>query len=76
MVFFYKGIEFFKCHSGGICKISDAGRGIVSGSMKQKINTHSSAEAELIRVDDLISKVLWTTLFFNTRVSPRCNVLL
>ena len=32
----------------------------MSGSTKQKVNSLSSTEAELIAVDDRISKVLWT----------------
>jgi hypothetical protein len=36
---------------------------IQSISTKQKINTRSSTEAELVSIDDIISKVLWTKLF-------------
>ena len=40
------------------------GRGaLVTGSQKQKLNTRSSTEAELVGVDDFIAKVLWTSLF-------------
>ena len=35
----------------------------ISGSNKQKLNTRSSTEAELVGVDDIIAKVLWTKLF-------------
>ncbi len=34
-----------------------------SGSAKQKINTRSNTEAELVGVDDVITKILWTKLF-------------
>jgi hypothetical protein len=32
-------------------------------STKQKVNTRSSAEAELVSVNDIISKVMWTKAF-------------
>jgi hypothetical protein len=40
------------------------GKGAISGSsMKQKVNSRSSTESELIGVDDKISRVLWTKRF-------------
>jgi hypothetical protein len=33
---------------------------IISSSTKQKVNSHSSTESELIGVDDKIAKILWT----------------
>jgi len=36
---------------------------VQSGSAKQKINTMSSTEAELVGVDDVIVKILWTKSF-------------
>ena len=40
------------------------GKGAIQAvSTKQKINTRSSTESELVSVDDVISKVLWTKLF-------------
>ena len=36
-------------------------------STKQKVNTRSSTEAELVGVDDIISKVLWTKLFIEAQ---------
>jgi hypothetical protein len=32
-------------------------------STKQKVNSRSSTEAELISMDDILSKVMWTNLF-------------
>ena len=40
------------------------GRGaIVTGSQKQKLNTRSSTEAELVGVDDFNTKTLWAKPF-------------
>ena len=33
---------------------------IISVSTKQKINTRSSTEAELVSIDNVLSKILWT----------------
>ena len=33
---------------------------VISLSNKQKVNARSSTEAELVAVDDVISKILWT----------------
>jgi hypothetical protein len=40
---------------------------IQSVSTKQKSNSRSSTEAELISMDDIISKVLWTKLFLDAQ---------
>jgi hypothetical protein len=48
-------------HTG--CAAS-AGKGsFLSVSSKQKINTKSSTEAELVGVDDMMGRILWTKLF-------------
>ena len=60
---------------------------LLSLSMKQKINTKSSTEAELVGVDDVINFVVWSNFFFdwqfkdynpNTSTSYLCktNILL
>ena len=36
-------------------------------SMKQKVNIRCSTEAELVGVDDIVSKVLWTKLFIEAQ---------
>ena len=53
---------------------------ICSVSTKQKFNARNSTEAELVGVDDVISKVLWTKQFIeaqghkvNTNVIYRDN---
>jgi hypothetical protein len=40
---------------------------ITSISTKQKINTRSSTEAELVSTDDIISKVIWTKHFIEAQ---------
>ncbi|MGA0888342.1 MAG: Ty1/Copia family ribonuclease HI [bacterium] len=51
----------FKSHSG---LVMTWGKGaLISSSSKQKLNTRSSTEAELVGVDDKIGYVLWTKLF-------------
>jgi hypothetical protein len=35
--------------------------------MKQKVNTQSTTEAELVSVDDVISKVVWMKLFIEAQ---------
>ena len=55
----------FKSHTGGIMMI---GKGAVySTSTKQKINTKSSTEAELVAVDDVIGQVIWTKKFLEAQ---------
>ncbi len=52
-----------KSHSGMSMTM---GRGaILSMSRKQKINTRSSTEAELVAVDDSLSQILWTKNFLD-----------
>ena len=55
--------EDFKSQSGGLLTLSLAGGAIISSSSKQKLNTRSSTEAELVAVDDFIGKLLWTQRF-------------
>ena len=40
---------------------------IQSGSNKQKLNTRSSCEAELVGADDASTKILWTKLFLESQ---------
>ena len=43
---------------------------ITSLSRKQKLNTRSSTEAELVAVDDCMSQVLWTKYFLEDQGHP------
>lgn len=50
-----------KSHTGATMTL---GKGaIMSISCKQKVNTRSTTESELVAVDDALSKVIWTKLF-------------
>ena len=40
-----------------------------SGSSKQKLNTKSSTEAELIAIDNVMGQVLWTCISWLSKVS-------
>ena len=53
----------FKSHSGGTMSLG--GGAVYSSSCKQKLNTRSSTEAELVGVDDMIAQVLWTRYFLS-----------
>jgi hypothetical protein len=54
-----------KSHTGGVMSY---GRGAaISASRKQKINTRSSTEAELVGADDMATMVLWTRLFMEAQ---------
>jgi hypothetical protein len=51
----------YKSHTGATLSL---GKGVIcSVSTKQKVNTRSSTEAELVGLDDVISKILWTKRF-------------
>jgi hypothetical protein len=51
----------FKSHTGGVMTMDQGA--IQTISIKQKMNTRSSTEEELVSVDDIIAKVMWTKLF-------------
>jgi hypothetical protein len=55
----------FRSHTGGIMTMGTGA--IQSGSMKQKLNTRSSTEAEIVGVDDIAPKIFWTKLFIESQ---------
>jgi hypothetical protein len=55
----------FKSHTGATMTM---GEGVLcSISTKQKVMSRSSTEAELIAVDDVISKIMWSKLFIEAQ---------
>ena len=55
----------YKSHTGGTLTM---GKGcILSSSKKQKLNTRSSTEAELVAVDDGMGLMLWSKLFLEAQ---------
>ena len=67
--------EDFRSHTGGALTM---GKGaITSISAKQKVNTRSSTEAEVVAVDDVVGPILWTRYFMEEQgYEIRDNVLL
>jgi hypothetical protein len=57
-----------KSHTGTIMLLD--GGAIISISTKQKANMSSSTEAELLSIDDVISKVVWMKLFIEAQGFP------
>ena len=55
----------FWSHTGAIMTMGSGA--IQSGSSKQKLNTRSSCEAELVGADDASTKILWTRLFLEAQ---------
>eukprot|EP00978_Attheya_sp_CCMP212_P001665 scaffold3444_cov50-Attheya_sp.AAC.1 len=55
----------FKSHTGATLTL---GKGTMTSiSCKQKINTRSSTESELVGLDDVIAKMLWTKLMIEAQ---------
>jgi hypothetical protein len=58
----------FKSHTGGNMTYGQGAP--ISMSKKQKLNTRSSTEAELVGPDDLSTLILWTKLFMECQGYP------
>ena len=67
----------FKSHAGATLQFGGLSKGsIVSVSRKQKLNTKSSTEAELVGADDISTLILWTELFMEAQGYPiKRNIL-
>ena len=63
-----------KSHTGSNMTM---GKGaIISSSRKQKLNTRSSTEAELVAADDTLSSILWTKLFLQSQgYNPKTTLM-
>ena len=57
----------FRSQTGGILKFAEDSGGFISISTRQKLNTRSSTEAEIVAVDDCVGKVLWTSRFLKVQ---------
>jgi len=57
----------FKSHTGAVMKFGENPGAVQSLSRKQKLNTRSSTEAELVGVDDASVMILWTKLFLESQ---------
>ena len=63
-----------KSHTGGVMTL---GKGMIQSiSRKQKLNTKSSTEAELVGADDILSDLLWTRNFLEAQGYPSKSTLL
>jgi hypothetical protein len=63
----------YRSHTGAVLSLGTGA--ITSISTKQKINTRSSTEAELVGLDDVISKILWTTRFLKEQGYSKINTV-
>jgi len=64
----------FKSHTGGT--MTQGSGCAITSSTKQKINTRSSTEAELVGANDMLPGILWTRLFMETQGYPiKTNIL-
>ena len=65
----------YRSHTGAVMTLGEEGS-IISMSKKQKLNTRSSTEAELVGADDTTTMILWTGLFMEQQgYSLKKNVL-
>jgi hypothetical protein len=60
-----------RSHTGALLTMGQGA--LISMSSKQKINTKSSTEAELVGVDDAMNFVIWMKLFFQAQVKDLPN---
>jgi hypothetical protein len=57
----------FKSHTGTNMSFEGGVGAVMSVSRKQKLNTRSSTEAELVGTDDMSVMILWTKLFMEAQ---------
>ena len=54
-----------KGHTGAMMSLG--GGAVISSSQKQKMNTKSSTELELVELDDALTTILWTLYFIEAQ---------
>ena len=57
----------FKSHTGAAMHFGDGVGAVQSILRKQKLNTRSSMESELVGADDISVMILWTKLFMEAQ---------
>ena len=57
----------YRSHTGAVMTFGEGS--IIAMSKKQKLNTRSSTEAELVGADDAATMILWTGLFMEQQGS-------
>jgi hypothetical protein len=62
-----------RSHTGGV--MSMGAGAVYSSSQKQKMNTKSSTEAELVGANDILPQVLWTRYFLEAQGYGTNNIL-
>ena len=62
--------EDFHSHTGEILILSEKGGAIIFISTKEQLNTRSSTETELVAVDDVVTKIVWTKTFLQFQGYP------
>jgi len=55
----------YRSHTGAVLSLGKGG--VISVSRKQRLNTKSSTEAEVVGVDDASSQILWTNYFIKAQ---------
>ena len=63
-----------RSHTGAVMTLGQGA--IQSISTKQKVNTRSSTEAELVAVDDVMAQILWTKNFLEAQGVPVTDTIL
>ena len=64
----------FESHTGGSFTFGFGSP--INASAKQKLNTRSSTEAELVGADDMVTPLLWTRLFMDAQGYPAKKIIL
>jgi hypothetical protein len=66
--------KYHKSQTGAVCVFGEGS--VLSTSVKQKVNSRSSTEAEFIAVDNVLSKILWTKLFMDHQMNQQFKTII